>query len=474
MLIKTGALLRNAVMATQTSIVDAVNVDTVRLAVTGLSGAGKTVFLVSLINNFLAMGKGLATLPALGKKLSDNIGNTRLLNVQIAAPNVGTITPFDYQRHLITLAGGAWPSSTDDLSEITLTLTLKRKEAFGGLAGKLLGNREVRLELLDYPGEWLLDLPLLDQTFDEWSKDTLKLLQQPSRAVLAADFLSFLSKITPKAPANAAVAALGHDLYRKLLKECHQRGLRWLQPGRFLIPGLWPAKAPFMEFFPLLGEQTPTQGTLGALLRDRFEAYKRQVRDQFFELHFRRFNRQVILVDVLDSLFAGQEAFEEAERALTNIAKTYARLLENKWLPGPRIERVAFAATKADHVPSVQQPALQLTLESMVTATAANLRRKYACTFHTIASVLCTHDDVDTDANGIRTPVVVGVPVGDTKARPFSPGIIPAGAIPPGFFAAEIFRLPVFSPPAILGGAAGNVPHAGLDTLLTDLIGDLL
>jgi uncharacterized protein len=37
-----------------------------------------------------------------------------------------------------------------------------------------LGPQRRRLEFLDYPGEWLLDLPLLGQDFAVWSEATLR------------------------------------------------------------------------------------------------------------------------------------------------------------------------------------------------------------------------------------------------------------------------------------------------------------
>ena len=55
-----------------------------------------------------------------------------------------------------------------------------------------LGNGRIRLDILDYPGEWLLDLPLLKKTYVEWSNETLKLLKCPPRASVSQDFFNFL------------------------------------------------------------------------------------------------------------------------------------------------------------------------------------------------------------------------------------------------------------------------------------------
>src|SRR3954470_22240672 len=51
----------------------------VRLAVTGLSRAGKTVFLTSLVANLLAAGQGARTLPALEAAAGGRLRRVRLV-----------------------------------------------------------------------------------------------------------------------------------------------------------------------------------------------------------------------------------------------------------------------------------------------------------------------------------------------------------------------------------------------------------
>jgi uncharacterized protein len=50
--------LRDGTLSAGAAVRDMANVETLRLAITGLSGAGKTVFLVSVISNLLAMVHG--------------------------------------------------------------------------------------------------------------------------------------------------------------------------------------------------------------------------------------------------------------------------------------------------------------------------------------------------------------------------------------------------------------------------------
>ena len=60
------------------------------------------------------------------------------------------------------------------------------------------GARVQHLDIIDYPGEWLLDLTLLDKSFTQWSTD---LLTAMARRGYAQAFLAALAKTDPDAPA---------------------------------------------------------------------------------------------------------------------------------------------------------------------------------------------------------------------------------------------------------------------------------
>ena len=69
--------------------------------------------------------------------------------------------------------------------------------------------RTLTLDIVDYPGEWLLDLPLLDKSYEQWSAETLAHLRRTTRPPLPRPFLEQLAAIDPLAPAdeNAAIEA---------------------------------------------------------------------------------------------------------------------------------------------------------------------------------------------------------------------------------------------------------------------------
>ncbi len=436
----------------------------IRLAVTGLTRAGKTVFLTSLVANLLAAGRGQRTLPAL-----EQAAGGRLRAVRVVPAGVQSMPRFDVAAHLTALAADppAWPGRTDDLSTLELTLEVERRSWLGGV----LGTRSITLELLDYPGEWLLDLPMLEQSYPAWSAATLARLRTGPREAVAREFLAFADALPPQAPADEALARRGFALFREALLACRdQLGLRFLQPGRVLNPGPR-GDAPILWFFPL---PHPAAGGLAGLLARRHAAYVAHQRENFFEPHFRRFQRQAVLVDVLGALHAGQAAFEDTAEALAAIA-TALRYGNGwlDWLTGTGVERAAFVATKADHVPARQRDALTALLGSLTgppldRATAAGA----ATAVHALAAIRCTEDDVAT-LEGRPVAAVRGL-LADGRSARIYPGEVPLRPPEPGFWAHGFFEMPEFQPPRLAPDGALGVPHLGMDALLAWLIGDLL
>ena len=93
-----------------------------------------------------------------------------------------------------------------------------------------------------------------------------------------------------------------------------------LPPGRFLMPGNL-AGSPALTFAPLdvPADGTAPEGSLWAMMRRRYEAYKDVVVRPFFRDHFARLDRQIVLVDALAAFNAGPEALHDLEAALAGI-----------------------------------------------------------------------------------------------------------------------------------------------------------
>lgn len=439
----------------------------VRLAVTGLSRAGKTVFLTSLVANLLAAGQGARTLPAL-----EAAAGGRLRGARLVPAGAETTARFDAAAHLAALAAEPprWPERTEDLSRLEIALELDPRSLLGRARGLLAGPRRVTLELLDYPGEWLLDLPMLGQSYAAWSRATLERLRRGRRAEAAADFLAFVEALPAAAPAEDALARQGFRLYREALLACRDRlGLRFLQPGRALNPGPR-GEAPILWFFPL---PQPEGGGLAALLARRHEAYLADQRAAFLDPVFRRFHRQVVLADALGALHAGREAFEDTAEALAAVAASLRGSLGLLGLlTGQGLRRVVFAATKADHVPARMREALPGLLGDLLGRDPAGPLDP-ATAVQAVAAIRCTEDDVAT-LEGRAVQVVRGVLMAGGKPAKVYPGEVPLRRPGPGFWDHAFFEMPRFQPPRLAADGRSGIPHLGLDALLAALIGDLL
>ncbi len=436
-----------------------------RIGVTGLARAGKTAFLTSVAANLLAQADGNDVLPALGARLAG-----RGFRVAVAPSGAEALPRFDYPAHLAALAADPprWPARTDAVSVLALDVRI-------GWTGLLaaLPPRRVVLEFLDYPGEWLLDLPLLGQNFSEWSAQVLRRLATPEAAAVARDFLAFQRGLPARAPADEALAATGHALYRTALARLRDEvGLSFLQPGRFLMPAPGPA-SPWQSFFPHAGE-----GALAALLRDRFDVYRQSVRAQLQAPSFGRVDRLVVLADVLAALHAGPVAFADTAAALGAVARALrwrnpllgrlADILPSWLAAGGGIARVAFAASKADHVADRQRGNLAALVRRLTEVPDHAETAAFA-----IAAVRCTEDFVWT-LDGRNVSAVRGRVLGDERLTRSYPGEVPDRMPEPGFWSHAFLAPPVFEPRRLPHGGRGGVSQIGLDALLAFLLEDVL
>ena len=215
-------------------------------------------------------------------------------------------------------------------------------------------------------------------------------------------------------------------------------------------------------------------GSLAGLMEARFNAYCADMRERFFDAHFQKFDRQIVLVDVLGALHAGRDAFEDTRLAIQEISKSlrYGSPIMRMFRGG--IDRVLFAATKADHVPGNQRDALCSLLGEIAAGTSSEMKSRGAkVSVAALASVRCTQDDV-AKIEGRAVKVVSGVPMGRDRAVKFFPGEVPMK--PPGadFWSDDFFELPVFQPPVLKAEGEVGIPHLGLDEVLWTLLGDRL
>ncbi len=415
---------------------------TVRVGVTGLSRAGKTAFLTSVAANLLARETPRFGLAPLG---------------------AGDVPRFDHPRHLASLAADPprWPERTDAVSILALAATIDRSP---------FPDFSARLEFLDYPGEWLLDLPLLGQSFATWSRATLERLA--GLGVEAEPFLAFTRNLPDRARADESLASAGARLYRDLLRTLRGQGLAYLQPGRFLMPAPG-AEPPWMAFFPHTGN-----GRLAGLLSDRYDAYVEAVRRDLASPLFANVDRLVVLADVLSALHAGEAAFADTRAALAAAAAALRwrfswteafESLRRLRLPPRVIERVAFVATKSDHVAERQRGNLAALMKNLARVPEGGTNAAHFAA----ASVRCTEDFVWT-LEGRPVSAVRGRVLGQRVMTRSYPGEVPDHPPDAAFWEHRFLALPEFEPMALPEGGRLGVPNIGLDALLDFLLEGVL
>ncbi|MGV8936764.1 MAG: YcjX family protein [Allorhizobium sp.] len=461
---------------------------TIRLGVTGLSRSGKTVFISSLVHNLLHGGR----LPLFEAQQSGRISATRLEEQPDDA-----VPRFQYEDHIRALARDrVWPDSTRAISELRVTIEYQSASGWN----RLFSPGRLSIDIVDYPGEWLLDLPLLGQSFDDFSANTLMLAETGVRAELSRDWLALMAATDIDAPADEIAARELAQAFTAYLRACKsdERSLSTLPPGRFLLPGDLEG-SPALTFAPLAvtpGTRAP-RGSLRAMMERRFEAYKTVVVKPFFREHFARLDRQIVLVDALQAINRGPEAVQDLERALADVLACF-RPGANSFLSsliGRRIDRVLVAATKADHLHHESHDRLQAITRRLVDRAIRTIGMSGAgIEVMALASVRATRE-ATVKQDGVTLPVIVGTPIagetiggerfdGDRKTAVF-PGDLPED--PESFFhaldgnrtASHLPDLNIvrFRPPKLDetgGGITLSVPHIRLDRAMQFLLGDRL
>ena len=176
----------------------------------------------------------------------------RHIATKIVPQQALTIPTFEYNNALSALlpveGEPTWPASTERIN--TLRLAIKY-QSNSGLRGHFAPQSTLYLDIIDYPGEWLLDLPMLEQSFADWCESQYSLLQQTARNEKAKPFLTALAELDLSASVDESKLADVASLYQQLLLGLKKdTKLAMLQPGRMLMPGELKG-APLLQFFPV-------------------------------------------------------------------------------------------------------------------------------------------------------------------------------------------------------------------------------
>ena len=446
----------------------------VNLAVTGLSGSGKTAFITSLVNQLIEANEA-AHLPFFSV-----VRESRLIGVKRdVQPNL-TFSRFAYEDAMskLTQASPEWPSSTKGISQVRLKIKYKKSR---GLSKYLTEDATLTLDITDYPGEWLLDLPLLDMNYGQWCKHCEEEQNDPKRKELARLFFVELANLDLNAKGDELALQNVAELYTQYLMDCQAHGFQLLQPGRFILPGEL-SGAPVLHFFPVTNAQlelqkvdlnNPIKDSNAELLIQRFKHYKAQVVQPFYKEHFKRFDRQVVLVDCLSALNRGFHSYQDLQKALDWLMGSFQYGSSNilNRLFQPKIDKLVFAASKADHITPDQQTNLVKLLESMLHSARKQIQFDGVITESTAVSAIRASKSGIGQVNGESIPVLTGRNE-KGSAITLYPGEVPQSCPSPEFWTQQQFEFPKLSPPVV--NKEHVLPHIRMDQVLDFLLADKL
>jgi predicted YcjX-like family ATPase len=446
----------------------------VHLAVTGLSGSGKTAFITSLVNQLIEANE-TAHLPFFSV-----VRESRLIGVKRdVQPNL-TFSRFAYEdaMDMLKQAEPEWPSSTKGISQVRLKIKYKKSR---GLSKYLTKDATLTLDITDYPGEWLLDLPLLEMNYAQWSRHCQDELNDPIRHDLATPFLAAVANLDLNAKGDELALQKIAELYSQYLIDCQTHGYQLLQPGRFILPGEL-SGAPALHFFPITDMQLeqqkididkPLKDSNAELLSKRFLHYKIQVVQPFYKEHFKGFDRQVVLVDCLSALNRGYHSYQDLQKALDWLMGSFQYGSSNVLtrLFQPKIDKLVFAASKADHITPDQQTNLVKLLESMLHRARKQIQFDGVSTESTAVSAIRASKSGLGQLDGESIPVLQGRNEYGSAITLF-PGEVPQNCPGPEFWKQQQFEFPKLSPPLMNNKHA--LPHIRMDQVLDFLLADKL
>ncbi|AFJ02228.1 putative ATPase [Methylophaga frappieri] len=432
-----------------------------KIGVTGFSGSGKSTFLTSLIHQLKYSHH-----PGLGGFLPAR--DKQLLSVDSTA--IPGFALFDYAGGIAALSDTPprWPNPTSEVSATRLHITFKKGSVWSGLLGDA---RQLTLDLRDYPGEWLMDMPMLKLSYRDWCLDQQQLLSRAPRADLDPTLLADLHKLDPMQTADTDFLTSLFQRWQTYLRQAKQAGLTLLQPGRALLDtdDNLPMVLPLLSLHDYSPEQLEkaNETTLYQQLRQQYHQYLDNLVKPFYRQFFTGIDRQVMLIDVVKALSHGEECFNDMMMAYSRIIDCY-QMGNQIWLKQlftPTVNKILFLASKPDRLLMHQHEALRQLVDAMIKRICPqSVRHRIRIETEIAAAVRSSIDHQD-----YLTATLQDGRFGELRHPPI-PDELPqlshwqqlAGWTPP------VLRPPV-NPQLAQGG---RLAHIRMDKVLRDLIGD--
>ena len=327
---------------------------TIKIAITGLKESGKTIFITSLINHFLVAD--IKRLEALKDRSIELYGVP-----QICA---GKFISFPYEVYINDFKRNPpkWPEKTVDIYEYTIKLSIKHENMV----------KKVKLKIVDYPGERLLDAPMLKYNFDEWSEMVINEAKTGKKEFLSGEWLESINNI--KTVQDAKIAA---KIYQDYVYKCVENNLTHVQPALTVFKAekkLNKIKKRIdtqnidLDFCPIPKKIRDNNYEVYDLFNSKYKKYKKKYLKPFFKKVIKTNAIQFVLVDVLDALQGGTDKYNDLKKCIEDAIDCYRYSPLFSFCSGlfPYVKQVNFVATKADKCAKKLRENLRYLLRELV------------------------------------------------------------------------------------------------------------
>lgn len=400
------------------------------------------------------------------------------------APLPNGAVPFPYNEHVKAFREDPprWPDRTVEITEYRLRLQLVHEK-----------NRRAECEIVfvDYPGERLLDVSLLETSYDEWADRTLmKLVSPPELSRESAqEFLECIETLQadPKGiPIDDAWKA-AQRTFGRCCVAFHAAAAPITPVVPVLLAAMNPSATISAPFFPLNSAMRQRLPSAHKRLKQDYAAYLKSSVTPFLQ-RIAACSHQIILVDVLDVLRTGIDEFNEIREQMQRALDCYRQANRGAFnyllsmLPvfgKPLIRKVTFCATKVDQATRDHRDNLISLLQDLFVRAEQALhfdrRSIKKIEFIPIAAHKCT-DDVDVDHEGKPIVALLGRRLdSDSQAEEvIYPGRVPQ-QWPEYKEKWQAFRFPDFLPRRLPDLASGRpLPNINMDQVLFSIVEDIL
>ena len=370
--------------------------ETHRFTITGLSRSGKSVLFTSLMTMLKSRSEeGYACLPLL-RYLPPSLVE------HMAVEPIEGYKPFPVDENLQKLDDGEWPAATEEAYGFKLIIRLKQVSTF---KRHLFPHTNIVFEFIDYPGEWITDIPMLNKTYAQWSDSAWAQLSSGPQQYYAQQWKAFVNDFDfEQAPSNDAMLALV-SAYRQYLFTAKANGISLLQPGSFLLEAShfdWHQYG----FTPLPSSITSDVSHPWFIaFNEHFQRFQKAWLTSLKQSVFRETDKQIILVDLFEGLNHSRQHLYQLKETLSHLADTFVYGQTNWFsrtvLRKQQIGKVAFVATKADLVPVSQRDNLLSLLKQVTEGARARFADKPIQFEHFLVSALPVTDDGEAE-NSVR------------------------------------------------------------------------